>query len=179
MWTPRALCSPLVTPAHLLYQTARRSAIISEEGTEPGWITMCFVVCKTTSKLEHAILTTLYLTGTKNTDTQDVLFTRVHVPWELVLFQHLSWLQHSKWHLVSAGLKLEPCFRCKSWSCFSRIQYCSLVPDSNLTLVLDWSHFRLWPWPAHGFRFKLILNMLAWPVLAEPDLDASVQLQHH
>jgi hypothetical protein len=30
---------------------------------------VCFVVCKTTSKKEHAILTTLYLVGAKNTDS--------------------------------------------------------------------------------------------------------------
>jgi hypothetical protein len=29
---------------------------------------VCFVVQKTTSDLEHAILTTLYLVGAKNTD---------------------------------------------------------------------------------------------------------------
>jgi hypothetical protein len=29
---------------------------------------VCFIVCKTTSKLEHAILTSLYLVGVKNTD---------------------------------------------------------------------------------------------------------------
>jgi hypothetical protein len=30
---------------------------------------VCFVVCKTTSKKEHTILTTLYLVGAKNTDS--------------------------------------------------------------------------------------------------------------
>jgi hypothetical protein len=30
---------------------------------------VCFVVCKTTSELEHVILTTLCLTGAKNTDS--------------------------------------------------------------------------------------------------------------
>jgi hypothetical protein len=29
---------------------------------------VCFIVHKTTSELEHAILTTLYLAGTKNTN---------------------------------------------------------------------------------------------------------------
>jgi hypothetical protein len=29
---------------------------------------VCFIVCKTTSELERAILTTLYLAGAKNTD---------------------------------------------------------------------------------------------------------------
>jgi hypothetical protein len=28
--------------------------------SEPGYITMCFIVRKTTSELEHAILTTLF-----------------------------------------------------------------------------------------------------------------------
>jgi hypothetical protein len=37
---------------HLQYQTARRWAITSEEGPELGEITMCFIVHKTTSKLE-------------------------------------------------------------------------------------------------------------------------------
>jgi hypothetical protein len=30
---------------------------------------VCFVVCKTTSKLKHVMLTTLYIAGVKNTDT--------------------------------------------------------------------------------------------------------------
>jgi hypothetical protein len=30
---------------------------------------VCFVVCKTTSEQEHAILTTLYLIGAKNTNS--------------------------------------------------------------------------------------------------------------
>jgi hypothetical protein len=30
---------------------------------------MCSVVCKTTSELEHAILTTLYLASAQNTDS--------------------------------------------------------------------------------------------------------------
>jgi hypothetical protein len=36
-------------------------AIISEEGHEPRYIIVCFVVHKTISELEHAILTTLFL----------------------------------------------------------------------------------------------------------------------
>jgi hypothetical protein len=41
---------------------------------------MCFIVHKTTSELEHVILTTLYLTGAKNTDMSHVclLSTRNH-----------------------------------------------------------------------------------------------------
>jgi hypothetical protein len=29
---------------------------------------VCFIICKTTSKLEHAILTTFYFTDAENTD---------------------------------------------------------------------------------------------------------------
>jgi hypothetical protein len=68
MWSSWGLCSPLVTHVHLLYQTIGHRAITSEEGPEPGQITMCFVVCKTTSELECVILTTLYLPGAKNTN---------------------------------------------------------------------------------------------------------------
>jgi hypothetical protein len=32
--------------------------ITSEEGPEPGYIIVCFIVHKTTSELEHMILTT-------------------------------------------------------------------------------------------------------------------------
>ncbi len=41
---------------------------------------MCFIVHKTTSELEHVIVTTLYLTGAKNTDMSHVclLSTRNH-----------------------------------------------------------------------------------------------------
>jgi hypothetical protein len=52
---------PFVTPIHLQYLTARRSAITSKEEPKPGWITVCFVVSMTTSELEHAILITLFL----------------------------------------------------------------------------------------------------------------------
>jgi hypothetical protein len=34
-------------------------------GSEPSYIIVCFVVRKTTSELEHAILTTIYLAGAK------------------------------------------------------------------------------------------------------------------
>jgi hypothetical protein len=36
MQTSRALCSPLVTPIHLQYQTIGCRAITFEEGPEPG-----------------------------------------------------------------------------------------------------------------------------------------------
>jgi hypothetical protein len=61
----RVLCSPLVTHIHLLYQTTECRAITSEEGLEPGYITMRFIVRKITLELEHAILTTLYLVSAK------------------------------------------------------------------------------------------------------------------
>jgi hypothetical protein len=51
----------IVTSIHLQYQTTGRKAITSKDRLEPGWITVCFVVHKTISKLEHAILTTLFL----------------------------------------------------------------------------------------------------------------------
>jgi hypothetical protein len=59
---------PFVTHVHLQYQAAGHSAITFKEGHELGSITMCFVVRKTTSELEHMILTTLYLAGAKNTN---------------------------------------------------------------------------------------------------------------
>jgi hypothetical protein len=34
----------------------------------PGYITVCFIVCKTTSELECTILTTLYFAGAENID---------------------------------------------------------------------------------------------------------------
>jgi hypothetical protein len=43
-------------------------ATTSKVGSKPGQISMCFVVSKTTSELERAILTTLYLAGAKNTN---------------------------------------------------------------------------------------------------------------
>jgi hypothetical protein len=43
-------------------------AITSKEGPEPGYITVCLIIHKTTSELERAILTTMYLVGAKNTD---------------------------------------------------------------------------------------------------------------
>jgi hypothetical protein len=52
---------PIVTFVHLQYQTTRYRAITFREGPEPGLIIMCFVVHKTTSELERAILTTLFL----------------------------------------------------------------------------------------------------------------------
>jgi hypothetical protein len=52
---------PIVTSVHLQYQTAACRAITSEEGTEPGYNIVCFVVRKTISKLECVILTTLFL----------------------------------------------------------------------------------------------------------------------
>jgi hypothetical protein len=52
---------PFVTHVHLQYLTARRRAITSKKEPKPGWITVCFVVSMTTSELEHAILTTLFL----------------------------------------------------------------------------------------------------------------------
>jgi hypothetical protein len=52
---------PIVTSVHLQYQTTECRAITSKEGPEPGYIIMCFVVHKTNSKLEHVILTTLFL----------------------------------------------------------------------------------------------------------------------
>jgi hypothetical protein len=72
MRTSRDLCSPLITYIHILYQTARCRAITSKEGPEPGWITMCLVVRKTTSEHQRTILTTLYLAGAKNTDSWHV-----------------------------------------------------------------------------------------------------------
>jgi hypothetical protein len=38
---------------------------------------MCFVVCKTTLEMEHAILTTLYLASVKNTDKMMLMNTTV------------------------------------------------------------------------------------------------------
>jgi hypothetical protein len=43
-------------------------SVTSEEGPESGYIIVSFIVRKTTSKLECVILTTVYLTGAKNTD---------------------------------------------------------------------------------------------------------------
>jgi hypothetical protein len=44
-------------------------AFTVEERPKPGKITVCFIVRKTTSELEHAILTILYFAGAENTDS--------------------------------------------------------------------------------------------------------------
>jgi hypothetical protein len=56
---------PFVTYVYLQYQTIGRNAITFEKGPESGYITVCFVVRKTTSELERTILITLYFTGEK------------------------------------------------------------------------------------------------------------------
>jgi hypothetical protein len=52
---------PFVTPVHLQYQAAGHRAITSKERLEPEWIIVCFIVRKTITELEHAILITLFL----------------------------------------------------------------------------------------------------------------------
>jgi hypothetical protein len=52
---------PILTFVHIQYQTSGCRAITSEEGPEPRWIIVCFVVHKTVLELEHMILTTLFL----------------------------------------------------------------------------------------------------------------------
>jgi hypothetical protein len=42
--------------------------ITYEQGPGLGYIIVYFIVCKTTSELEHTILITLYLVGVKNID---------------------------------------------------------------------------------------------------------------
>jgi hypothetical protein len=53
-----SLLTPFVTPVHLEYQTTGHKAITSEEGPEPGFIIVCFIVHKTTLELERVILNT-------------------------------------------------------------------------------------------------------------------------
>jgi hypothetical protein len=60
---------PIVTSIHHQYQTAGRRAITSKEGPEPGEIIVYFVVYKTISELERAILTTLFLSVQKTLTT--------------------------------------------------------------------------------------------------------------
>jgi hypothetical protein len=69
MQTSQAPCSLLVIPVHLQYQTTRRRAITSKEGSELGLITVCFIVHKTTLELECVILTTLYFANVESTDS--------------------------------------------------------------------------------------------------------------
>jgi hypothetical protein len=60
-----SLLTLIVTSVHLQYHTARHRAITSEEGSEPGYIIVCFVVRTIISELKRTIFTTLFLSVQK------------------------------------------------------------------------------------------------------------------